>query len=71
MSEIFNKQYKVLRIKPVKAKTGLCRATIYNKLDPRSKYYDPHFPKRIRLGAAAVGWIEAEIDAWIASRVAA
>ena len=28
------------------------------------------FPKRIRLGQGRVGWLEQEIEDWIASRVA-
>jgi len=28
------------------------------------------FPKPIKLGAATNGWLESEIDAWIASRAA-
>jgi prophage regulatory protein len=28
------------------------------------------FPKRIRLGQGRVGWLEAEIEDWIAARVA-
>lgn len=28
------------------------------------------FPKRIRLGPAAVGWVEAEVDGWIEERIA-
>lgn len=28
------------------------------------------FPKRIRLGANRVGWLEHEIDAWIEARAA-
>ena len=28
------------------------------------------FPKRVRLGANSSGWIHAELDAWLAARVA-
>lgn len=28
------------------------------------------FPKRLQLGGNAVGWLESEIDAWIAERAA-
>jgi prophage regulatory protein len=28
------------------------------------------FPKRVRLGPRAIGWIEEEIDKWIAERAA-
>ena len=29
------------------------------------------FPKRVRLGENAVGWVEEEIDAWISAKVEA
>ena len=29
------------------------------------------FPKRLQLGGNSVGWLEEEIDAWLAERVAA
>jgi prophage regulatory protein len=32
------------------------------------KERDGKFPRRIELGPNAVGWLESEIDAWIASR---
>ena len=28
------------------------------------------FPKRVQLGGNSVGWIESEIDAWVAARAA-
>jgi len=27
------------------------------------------FPRRIKIGARAVGWIEAEIQSWLADRI--
>jgi len=65
---------KILRIPDVQKKTGMSRSTIYSKLNPSSKYFDPTFPKPIRLGngpASSVGLIESEIDAWIEVRAAA
>jgi prophage regulatory protein len=32
---------------------------------------DQGFPKRIKIGIRAVGWIESEVQAWVASRVEA
>ncbi|WP_310887981.1 helix-turn-helix transcriptional regulator [Burkholderia pseudomallei] len=43
---------------------------MYDWQDERSPRYDPTFPKRIRLSAHSVGWLEHEIDAWIESRIA-
>nr|WP_026471590.1 AlpA family phage regulatory protein [Alkanindiges illinoisensis] len=59
---------RILRLKQVTALTGLSRSAIYDRLDPKSKRHDPHFPKQVKLGTssnAAVGWHEAEILAWI------
>jgi prophage regulatory protein len=62
----------ILRRKQVEARTGLSRSSIYARLrqNPRRPGdYDPSFPKPISVGAKAVGWIEAEIDAWLAAQV--
>ena len=58
----------ILRRTDVEARTGLKRSTIYDKLDPESPRYDATFPKRVSLGTSAVGWLESEVDAWVASR---
>lgn len=60
----------ILRCKQVQALTGLSRSTIYDKLNPRSPRHDPMFPKQIKLGREAVGWLESELVAWIEWRVA-
>jgi len=59
---------KILRLKRLKEMTGISASTIYNKLNPRSKYYDQTFPKPVRLGLSAVGWLESDVDAWLSSR---
>ncbi len=58
----------ILRMPEVMKRTGLSRSTIYDKLDPKSPRYDETFPKRRTLGAGSVGWVETEIDAWLALR---
>lgn len=40
---------------------------------PRSSLFklqktDPTFPKPVKLGARAVGWISSEVDEWLLSR---
>lgn len=57
---------RVLRIKDVIARTGLSRSTLYMLMKT-----DQTFPKRISLSARTTGVIEDQLDAWIASRVAA
>lgn len=62
----------ILRRKQVEARTGLSRSSIYARLRQNPKRpgdYDPTFPKPVSVGAKAVGWIEAEIDAWLTAQV--
>ena len=62
----------ILRRKQVEARTGLSRSSIYARISPnpnRPGDYDPTFPKPVSLGAKAVGWVEAEIDAWLAAQI--
>jgi len=54
---------RILRLPEVKARVGLCRASIYQRITEGS------FPKQISLGIRAVGWLEHEIEAWIAERI--
>ncbi len=62
----------ILRRKQVEARTGLSRSSIYARLRQNPKRpgdYDPTFPKPVSVSAKAVGWIEAEIDAWLTAQV--
>lgn len=56
---------QVLRISDVIAITGLCRSSIYNKINPKSPYYDQSFPKAFKLGLRTTGWLKMEIENWI------
>lgn len=60
---------RIIRRPAVEAKTGFSRSTIYARIDPASEHYDPEFPKPIKLGKGVnppVGWIEAEVDTYLA-----
>ena len=50
---------KILRRKYVEARTGYSRSSIYLKVQNGT------FPKPVKLGARAVGWLESEIEEWI------
>lgn len=54
----------ILRLPAVKNRTALSRSTIYKFIATT------RFPKPVRLGPRAVGWLESDIDAWIEDRVA-
>ncbi|CAB3753077.1 helix-turn-helix transcriptional regulator [Paraburkholderia solisilvae] len=62
---------KIIRIKEVQSKTSLSKTLIHYKVREGSPYYDASFPKPVPLGARMVGWVEAEVDDWIAARVSA
>ena len=48
---------EILRLPAVKARTGLSRSTIYQRVREGT------FPQPINLGKRAVGWLESEIAA--------
>ncbi len=54
---------RFLRLPEVQTRTGLSRSTIYVRLD------QGRFPRPVSLGPRAVGWIEAEVEAWIRARI--
>jgi prophage regulatory protein len=55
---------KVLRLPDVQDKTGLRHSSIYKGVKERT------FPAPIALGPKARGWLEAEVERWIADQVA-
>lgn len=58
-------QARILRRPEVEARTGLSRSAIY------AESAQGRFPRAVRLTAKAVGWLEADVDAWISARVQA
>ncbi len=56
--------HTMLRFPTVKARTGLSRSTIYLRISRGT------FPASVSLGGRAVGWIEAEVQAWLTARIA-
>lgn len=54
---------QILRLPQVCNVTGLGRSMIY-QLEAERK-----FPHRVRIGIRAVGWVESEVQAWLASRI--
>lgn len=55
---------KILRLLQVREVTGLCRSMIY----PLEA--DLRFPRRVKIGVRAVGWLDNDVSAWITRRVA-
>lgn len=63
-------QYKIFNIKTVIEVTALSRSTIYEMINPKSKYYDETFPKPVRLTEVRVGWVSQEIYDWLELKIA-
>ena len=64
MTEQMQQKLTILRRKQVEIRTGLSRSTIYARIAEGT------FPPPINLGGArAVGWIEAEIEAWLQAQI--
>jgi len=54
---------RALRLKQVCQLTGLGRSMIYQM------QAEKRFPQRIKLGERAVGWLEREVQEWLAQRI--
>lgn len=53
----------ILRLCAVQRRIPYSRSSIYLKISQGK------FPKPIHLGARAVGWLESDIDEWIAQKI--
>ena len=68
MQTLVSSRPKVLRMKDVVNICGLSRSTIYDKMDTKSRRHDPSFPRPLKIGISAVGWMEQDIFGWLYSK---
>lgn len=59
------KDDRVLRLPEVVSLTGLSKSGVYQAIQ------DNHFPKPLKLGKRASGWLQSEVSGWISSIAAA
>jgi predicted DNA-binding transcriptional regulator AlpA len=57
------RKIQILRLPDVCKATGLGRSMVYQLEAER------RFPARVRIGERAVGWVEEEIQGWLAERI--
>lgn len=64
MAEQIQSALSILRRRQVEKRIGLTRSPLYARIKAGT------FPKPVQLGnGRAVGWIEAEIEAWLAEQI--
>ena len=56
-------QSQIIRLKQMKAMTGLSQTTIYRFMSINE------FPKQIKLGPKSSGWLIDEVDEWIKRQI--
>jgi prophage regulatory protein len=57
--------HQILRLPDVKARTGLGRSTIYQRIS------EGLFPKAVNLGSRAVGWLSKDVETWLQRQITA
>ncbi len=55
---------KILRRPQVEKATGLAKSSIYEKIER------DEFPRPIKLGERAVGWLESDVKDWLNAKIA-
>ena len=63
-----NKRSNILLCARVCEMLSISKSTLYDWINPKSPRYDNHFPRPIKLGSSAVGWVEIELEAWLVIR---
>ena len=60
---------QLISIKQVIQFTGVGRSTVYEMMDENSPYYDPTFPKKVKITQNRIGWSAWEVHQWIESKL--
>lgn len=68
MQNLPSPRCRVIRLRTCLDIIGLARSTLFDIANPNSPRFDPTFPKKLRIGLRAVGWLEDEIYEWLASK---
>lgn len=66
--KISHPEYQFIRLPELQELIGLKKASIYNRLNPDSTYFDPSFPRPVKLSPTprgAVAWVRAEVLEWM------
>ena len=61
---------QLISIKQVIELVGVGRSTICEMMDENSPYYDPTFPKKVKITQNRIGWSAYEVHQWIENKLA-
>ena len=60
---------QIINISEVIEFTSISRAKIYEMIKVDSKYYDPTFPKPVRLSESRIVWVALEVHQWLETKI--
>ncbi len=60
---------QIINLREVIEFTSISRTKIYEMINEQSKYYDPTFPRPIRLSESRIGWVAREVNQWIEGKL--
>lgn len=55
----------LIKISQLCQKLGVSKSSVYRRINPKDRFYDPSFPKPIKLGELTTRWIESDVEQWI------
>lgn len=60
----------LLRRQDVERLTAMGRSALFERLNPRSKYFDPDFPRPVSVGGPnSLRWVQSEVQSYIAKKI--
>jgi prophage regulatory protein len=69
MADEIKNPTRLISRKMVSDRTRLPCSSLYERINPQNPRHDPTFPRPVRLGERAVGWVEAEVEAWLIAQI--
>lgn len=58
---------RIIRLNELIKMIGLSRSTIYNFINPKSRFFNSSFPRPVKLSLNTIGWYEGDVLVWLAS----
>ncbi len=59
---------RILRLRELCEFLGTSRSSVYNWINAQSNWHIPDFPKPIRIGNSAIGWLESDVVKYVQTR---